>query len=230
MSIVAGKDWVLNANIGGIWKGYACARSGNFNLNTGMIESTGPGDGDYTTFLPTVHDFTAQLDGVVSLNEASDLTAAGLLGLQLAKTKILCRFNQTSQDGNTYLKQGYFYISSYTDTASFDGVATFSVTLRGTGPLTIIFTPPPPNNGEVFRYPAMGETAPATPGAYTWSTGIIDKNIIEVVKDGRGQSDIILTGTPVGNEVLYDSTTGDFTWAIPFEEYETAPYIVYQNL
>lgn len=230
MSLVAGENWVFYANVGGIWKGYACARSGNFNLNTGTIETTGPGDGDYATFKPTVHDFTAQLDGVMSLNEATDLSASDLLDLQLAKTMILCRFLQTSMDNNTYLKQGYFYLTSYTDTGSFDGVATFSVTLRGTGALTVIFTPPPPNNGEVFRYPEMGETAPATPGAYTWETGIIDKNIIEVVKDGRGQSDIILTGTPVGNEVLYDSTTGDFTWAVPFEENETAPYIIYQNL
>lgn len=230
MSLVAGKDWVFNVLNGGIWKPYACARSGNFSLNTSMIETTGPGDGDYMSFKPAVHDFTAQIDGVCSLNESSNLTEADLLQLQLAKTKILCRFLQTSQDGNTYLKQAYFYLQSYTDTGSFDGVATFSISLRGTGLLTITFTPPTPNNGEVFRYPAAGSTAPPTPGSYTWSTGIIGKTALEIVKDGRGQADIILTGTPIGNEALYDSATGDITFAVPFEDIETAPYFIYQNV
>ena len=229
MSLVAGKDWIFYIRDGGIWKMYACARSGNFSLNTGMIETTGPGDGNFMTFMPTVHDFTAQIDGVMSLNESGLLSASDILGLQVAKTKIYCRFLQTSQAADTYLKEAYFYIQSYTDTGSFDGVATFSVSLRGTGLLSITFTPPTPNNGEVFRYPAAGSTAPPTPGTCTWSTGIIGKTILNVVKDGRGQSNILLTGTPVGNEVLYDSATGDFTFAVPFEDVETPPYIEDQN-
>jgi hypothetical protein len=81
----------------------------------------------------------------------------------------------------------------------------------------------------VYRYPAAGDTAPATPGAYTWSTGLTGKDILSIVKDGRGQSDIILSGTPVGNEALYDTTTGDITFAVPFEDVETQPYVLYQN-
>ena len=76
----------------------------------------------------------------------------------------------------------------------------------------------------------MGDTAPATPGAYTWVTGLTGKQILSIVKDGRGQSDIILSGTPVGNEALYDSATGDITFAIPFEDVETQPYVLYQNI
>lgn len=238
MSLVAGKDWVLNVQNGGIWKPYACARSGNFSLNTSMIETTGPGDGDYMSFKPAVHDFTAQIDGVCSLNESSNLTEADLLQLQLAKTKILCRFLQTSQDGNTYLKQAYFYLQSYTDTGSFDGVATFSISLRGTGLLTITFTPPTPPTPGDMRYPEQGSTAPATPGSYTWSLpGLIptNTNLTSVVKDGRGQSDIILTGTPVGNEVLFEEDpsspgNGLLTFAVPFEDIETPPYITYNQI
>jgi len=232
MSIVAGKDYTFYAFAGGFWYPYACARAGNFSLNTGMIESTGPGNGNYRTYLPEVHDFTIQLDGVVSLNETGNLTNADLLNIQLSKQKLLCRFNQTDQSGNTFNKQAYFYIQSFTDTGSFDGVATFSVTLRGTGLLTVDFTPPTPNNGEVFRYPAMGSTAPVTPGDSTVTVaGLGNKQILEVVIDGRGNNYIILTGTPVNQEVLYETSGSDgvFTWPYAFEP-GVSWYCLYQNL
>lgn len=232
MSIVPGANWIGYKFTGGFWLPYICARSGNINIQTGMIETTGPGDGNYISQKPTVHSFTAQLDGIVSLNEASSVTAPDLLLLQLAKEKLLWRFEQTSLAGDTFIKQAYFYINSYTDTGSFDGVATFSVSMVGTGAMSVIFTPPPPNNGEVFRYPAMGDTAPTTPDVNTILVpGLGNKNIIEVVKDGRGNNDIILTGTPVNQEVLYETEGDDgrFTWAFPFMPGESW-YTVYQNL
>ena len=230
MSKVLGEDMVFYLYDDGQWKPYMCARGGNMSIDTELIETTVTGSGNYRTFKPTVHSFGATVDGIVSLNEATGLTLPDLQALQLAKTKILCRFTQTSRDGDVYTKEAYFYIVNSTDTGSFDGIATFSIALKGTGSITQVFTPPSPTTGIVYRYPAMGDTAPPTTGAYTWETGLIGKNILNVVKDGRGSSDIILSGTPVGNEVLYDSTTGDFTWALPFEEGETAPYIEYQNV
>lgn len=232
MSIVAGKNYTFYAFTGGFWYPYACARSGNFSLNTGMIETTGPGDGNYRTYLPEVHDFTITLDGVVSLNEAGNLTNADLLNIQLSKQKILCRFIQTSENGDTFKKQAYFYIQSFTDTGSFDGVATFSVTLRGTGLLTVDFTPPTPNSGEVFRYPAMYETAPLTPGDYSVRVaGLGNKNMLNISIDGRSNNDIIASGTPINQEVLYESDGSDgiFTWPYPFEP-GVSWFCNYQNL
>jgi len=44
------------------------------------------------------------------------------------------------------------------------------------------------------------------------------KTIIGAFKDGI-EFALLLTGTPsvLAKEVLYDSTTGSFTWSIPFE-------------
>jgi hypothetical protein len=50
--------------------------------------------------------------------------------------------------------------------------------------------------------------------------------ILEINTDGIG-SQIIYSGTPVGNEVKYISTTGQFIWAIPMEPGEEI-YILYQ--
>lgn len=229
--LVPGKDWVFYALDGGIWKTYVCGRSGSISAHTDTVETTGPGSGDWKDFEATVHSFTANIDGVIALNVSGSLTLADLQALQFSKTRILCRFTQTSLSHDTYTKEAYFYIVDSTDTGSFDGVATFSIQLQGTGAITAIFTPPTPNSGEVFRYPAMGSTAPVTPGATTVTVpGLANKNIIGVFKDGVANNDIILAGTPVEKEVKYTSsgTDGIFEWAIPFDGENW--YVEYQNL
>lgn len=232
MSKVLGIDWEGFIYVGGQWKLSMCARSGNMSIDTETIETTVTGSGNYRTFEPTAHTFGVSLDCISALNEPSGITLPELQALQLAKTKTLWRFTQTSIDGDIYTKEAYFYIVNSTDTGSFDGIATFSITLKGTGSITQIFTPPSPITAEVFRYPAAGSTAPATTGAYTWTaTGLANKVILSVHRDGRGSSDIITSGTPVGNEVLYanNGSDGDFTWPFPFEDGETPPYVLYQN-
>jgi len=231
MSLVRGDNFVFYINDGGIWKLYVCARSGNMNIVTDTIETTVTGSGNYKTFEATVHSFTATIDGVISLNVSGSITIADLQALQLAKIKLLCRFIQTSQAGDIYTKEAYFYITNSTDTSSFDGIATFSISLQGTGSITQIFTPPPPTTGEVFRYPAMGSTAPVAAGTVSITVaGLGNKTILGVYKDGIGNNDIILSGTPVDKEVLYETSGSDgvFTWAIPFDGENW--YCNYQNL
>lgn len=232
MSLVKGDNFVLRIFDGGTWKLYVCGRSISMSIETETIETTVTGSGNYKTFEPTIHSFTGSADGLISLNEAGSLTLPELQALQLAKTKILCRFTQTSQDGDIYTKECYFYITNSTDTGSFDGVASFAVSLKGTGGITQVYTLPPPTTGIMYRYPTMGNTAPPVTGTQVWTAvGLANKDIINVVKDGRGSSNIILSGTPVGNEVLYETTGADgvFTWAFTFEDGETPPYIEYQN-
>lgn len=232
MSVVKGEDWVVHIFHGGLWKPFVCARSGNLSINTGIIETTVTGSGDWKSFEPTVHDYSASIDGVVSLSVSGSLTLADLQALQIAKTKILCRFFMTDVDANYYQREAYFFITNSTDTGSFDGIATFSIQLIGTGGITTVFTPPSPNNGEVFRYPEMGDTAPVAAGTLSITVSNLGgKNILHVSVDGRGNNDIILSGTPVNQEVLYetDGTDGIFTWPYAFEE-GTNWYVLYQNL
>ena len=231
MSLVAGSNYIIYIYDGGQWKPFCCARDGSMSIDTDTIETTVTGSGNYRTFEATVHSFTASLSGVVSLNVADQLTIADLQALQLAKTRILCRFMMTSQDSDVYRKEAYFYITNSTDTGAFDGVATFQLSLRGTGAITTVFTPPSPTTGTVYRYPAVGSTAPVAEGQYSVTiAGLGNKSILSVFKDGIGNNDIITSGTPVGKEVLYETSGADgvFTWAIPFggESY----FILYQNL
>lgn len=229
MSIVAGIDYKVELFDGGTWKMFVCARDANMNVGTDEIETTCPGSGNWRTFEPTVNSATLGFSGLTALNVTGFITFPELQALEFAKTIVPFRVIATSQDASTYTREFSGFITNSTDTASFDGVASFQLSVRVTGKITQVFTPPSPTTGIVYRYPAMGSTAPPTTGAYTWSTGLTGKVLLNVVKDGRGSSNIITSGTPVGNEVLYDTTTGDLTWAFPFEENETPPYMEYQN-
>src|SRR6188768_2047793 len=102
MSLVKGENCLFEIFDGGVWKPYVCSRSMNMSLDTGTIETTVAGSGNFQTFEPTVHSFTAAADGIISLNNPGSLTLPEIQALQLAKTLIRCRFTETAQDGTVY--------------------------------------------------------------------------------------------------------------------------------
>ena len=229
--IVPGENWIGHYFDGGTWREINCCRSGSIRLHTAYVETTGPESGNWRTIEPTEHSFDATFDGICSVANPAGGNLAELQALQIAKAKTLWRFTQTNRQGDVYIKECYFYIVDSVDTGSFDGIATFQLQLEGTGQITQIFTPPSPTTGTVYRYPAVGSTAPVAEGQYSVTiAGLGNKSILSVFKDGIGNNDIITSGTPVGKEVLYETSGADgvFTWAIPFggESY----FILYQNL
>jgi len=231
MSLVKGENYIFYVYDGGTWKPYACARSGNLSVDTDIVETSITGSGNWRTFEAAVNSFGGSFEGIISLNESTMITLPELQALQFAKTKIYCRFTQTSEAGDIYRKEFYAIITNSTDTGSFDGVATFNISFKGTGPITQIFTPPPPTTGIVYRYPEQGATAAVADGTLTITVaGLGNKYMLGIYRDGLGYSDIILTGTPVGKEVLYETsgTDGVFTWAIAFDA--EVWYCNYQNL
>ncbi len=232
-TLVPGKDFVFYKNDGGIWKPYACARSGSFSVQRNFINTSSPGTGNARSQEPTDYSFTGSVDGLMSLGNTGSILASDFLASLLSGERMLCRFISTSLGNDVFTKECYFYVSNYTDTGSFDGVTTFSVSLEGDGALTIVLTPPTPTTGTVVRYPAPGSTAPPTVGSPTVTIAGIGAKItdlLEVVKNGQGGNDIILAGTPVNQEVLAENVAGDMvlTWAYPFMPSETF-YITYNN-
>jgi hypothetical protein len=211
----------------GMWKMYACAKSATLEVITDFIETSVSGTGLFATYLPTKNSFTGSLDGVTSLEEESMLSLPDLRQRQITQQLLLMRFQRTDDAGNVYTDEASFYISSSSDTGSFDDMNLFSIDLRGTGVLTQIFTPvnPPIDGVEVVRYEYTGV------GGETGFTdsSLIGKYILEVNKDGVSNARILTSGTPVGKEVKYVSATGQFLWAIEFEPGEEI-FILYQNI
>jgi hypothetical protein len=221
---VKGENVVVYIFDGGVWKPYVCATSAELNVSTEFIETSVKGSGLWASFAPTKNSFTLTLQGVVSLNETGSLSIADLRQKQVAQEVMLMRFQRTDESVSVYADELNFFITNTTDSGSFDGMNIFSITGQGTGAITQIFVPgaPPVGTGLVYRYEY---TASGTETGFT-DASLINKTILEINTDGIG-SQIIFSGTPVGNEVKYIPSTGQFIWAIPFEGGEEI-YILYQ--
>lgn len=184
------------------WVPYACARACTFSLDTSSIETSITGAGRTRTFIPQAHTYTGSLDGVTQLKKANHLSIADLMALQLDLTVMLIRFEDVSDNGDVFTKEAMFFITNTTQTASFDNVATFSVALQGTGPLTLIYTPTPIIQGIMYRQEFVlpaGQTDVTVPEV----DGVTIENIIGVGLDGYDYPNVISAGTPIGTEVRY---------------------------
>lgn len=224
MDLVLGKDIVVYTYISGIWKMFACARTASFSLATSMLEIVVAGSGDFANFIPQKHSFTGSIDGLINLDN-TNLRLSDFRALQLAKTKMLMRFERTGQSGDVYTTEGYFYITNSEDTGSYADVSTFSISLQGTGKLTEVFTPIPTptltTKMERLEYTGTG-------GEFSFTDPLlVGKEVLSIHKDGLGFSKIITSGTPINKEAKFDSTAGTIEFGVPFEPTEEA-FVLYQ--
>jgi hypothetical protein len=143
MSLVQGKNIIVYI-FDVTWKPYICATSCSLNISTEFIETSVSGTGLYATYLPTKNSFTGSIDGNVSLNDPDSLTLADLRSKQISQEIFLMQFQRTSDDGYVYTSQAMFFITGSSDTGSFNGINTFSITLQGTGSIIEGVEPPPP--------------------------------------------------------------------------------------
>jgi len=226
MSLVRGQNVVVLIFDGGVWKHYACGRSCTFNISTEFIETSVAGHGKTSTFAPTKNSFTGSIDGLMDLNPSGKLSFPDLQQRQLAHQILLMRWQRTDESGNVYTSEANFYISNSTDEGSFDNANIFSIELKGTGTPIQVFTPTATlNSSKVKREPLTGVGGENT----ITKPALIGKDILEVVKDGLGYAKIILTGTPIGKEVKYTSSTGSFEFAQQWEPGEEG-YVLYQDI
>ena len=225
MATVNGKNVRVYIYDNGGWRLYACATSCTLNVTTSTIETSTTGSGAWATFKPQKIGWTGTLEGVVNLDQPGQLNLADLRSRQIAFTELLINFDRVDEDGNSYVDSGVAIITNSSDSGPLNDVATFSIDLQGTGALTQQFIPTPTQLSAVTRYQGTASGSETT----ITITALINMDILSVVKDGIGNCLIITSGTPASKEVLYDVTTGAFTWATPFEPGETY-YILYQSI
>lgn len=225
MSVVRGENCLLESYHSGTWKPYACARSCSLSTVTELIETSVAGSGKFKHLLPTVNSFTGSIEGITHLDKPNSITLYQLRQFQLGHVLQRLRFTRQSDSGDFYIDTVDFYITNVTDTFSFDNVNTFTVDLQGTGVLDQTIIDPPPIITAVIRHEF---TAVGGETGFT-NALLINKDILEVNKDGLGNSKIITSGSPASKEVKYTAASGTFLWAVAFEPGEEA-YILYQDM
>lgn len=225
MALIRGQNVVLLSYSGGFWKPIVCGRSCTLTTNKEIIETSITGSGVYRTYIAAGSTWTVNFDGIVYLLMDNTLALPDLRTLQEAGDPILIRFQRTDQAGNVYTDEGYGILIEIPDTGEMNNVNVFGITLQGTGPLNRIYTPTPVNPfGKVKRYQTTGG------GTDTISTPLlIAVDILDVTIDGQGKSDLILSGTPIGQEAKYTSAAGSIQNA-QIIDVGVNIYVLYQDL
>lgn len=208
MGKVAGKDVLALIFYNGQWRNYACGLSISMDVTTDFIETSTRGNGKSKTFTPAMDEWTATLEGVMTLEQSGLLSLPDFRDIQDAQIALLLRSQHTDDVGNIYTEEGTAYISRTTDTGAVEGAATFTIELRGTGSRTRIYTTTATSSLPVMRleYTGVGGEDSFTDAL------LVGKTAIAIFIDGIEQSKLLLTGTPINKEVLFDATTGTLTF------------------
>lgn len=226
MAKVKGKEVGVYFFIDGNWTLFGCALSCSLETVTDFIETTFLTSGKFKDFEPTVNSWQGTLSGLVTLQD-SVVSLADLRAIQLNQTKVMITFERTDTSSNVYSDQGFCYLTSVSDDSSVQSMNAFTVNVKGTGPLIQIFVPITIGGNKVER---LQFTLPADVTTVT-KTELIGKDVLEIVRDGIGNSKIITTGSPASKEVFVNNTTGELSWAIPSAEDGTEEcYILYQTI
>lgn len=166
---IKGKNIVIEIDVAGTWVPYACASTATLELSTSFIETAMPGDGVFSSFLPQKNSFVGSLEGFTAFEEAGKISLEALRALQIAQTKFHMRFKRTS-GANEYTEEGYFYIENSTDTSPYAGFSTFTVDVRGTGPLGQNIVNPVLNPFDYkYGYTTIDTTLPYVDDAAMWA-------------------------------------------------------------
>lgn len=208
------------------WVPYACARSCSFSIETDTIETSITGSGKYRTFVPRSNASTGSLEGLTQLGTVNNVSIADLITLQISHEILLMRWEDVADNGQIFTKELEMFITNTTQTASFDNVATFSVSLQGTGPITLVYTPTPIIQGIMYRKEFI---LPSGEDSIELAEldGVSIQNIISIILDNSDASIIIGSGTPIGQEVKYNSSGATITF--PFaSDIDLNGYVSYQ--
>ena len=205
MALIRGENVMLYSYQGGFWKPFVCGRSCTFHTNAETLETSGKGSGIYRTNVGVAVNWDATFEGLVYLQKINTIALPDARALQVSLTTILFRYQRIDEAGNTYLDEGTAIITDISDDGNQDNAAGFSMQLKGTGPLTQIFTPTvinPTGKVKIYEYTGIA-------GEYSFTTPLLNLvDVINVFIDGQARSRIILSGTPLGQEAKYTSAAG----------------------
>ena len=223
--IVKGENIVLFIYDSGMWKPVVCGRDCSFETVAEDVETSITGSGPWRTYEYSSLSWTCSFDGVILLDGSNEMSLPDLRAIQYGRQKVLLRYQREDDLGNVYTDEGNALISSISDSGNYSDVGVFSISLKGTGPLSSVIVPTPTTDGKAYRFEYT-----ASGGETGFSDGsLVNVSILDVVVDGIGRSQIITSGTPVDQEAKYQSGGGQITLPIQLDA-GTEIYVIYQEI
>ena len=196
---------------------FACSTNCTFNVQVGQKEVTSQTSAWYKEFKNDIASWTISCDGLITLNNYGYLF---LLQQQQNRTTILVKFVIDNGVDGLVIISGNCNLTNLQINGPWKDVATYTCSLQGTGAYGTSGTTISPSGivivgGSVFnkQYVASGSET-----SITWSD-MIGKTCLYVSRGGVDVREIVST-TPTGEQVKWNSTTGVLTFARALESDE----------
>lgn len=196
---------------------FACSTNCTFDVQVGQKEVTSQSSAWYQEFKIDVATWSISCDGLITLNNFGYLN---FLEIQKNRTPIQVKFVIDNGTEGLVIINGTCNLASFQMSAPFKDIGTYSVTLQGTGAYGTSGTSVNPSGtvligGNVFnkQYVAAGAET-----FITW-TDMIGKTCLYVSRGGVDVREIV-SGTPTGEQVGWNSNTGVLTFARALESDE----------
>lgn len=196
---------------------FACSTNCTFDVQVGQKEVTSQSSAWYQEFKIDVATWSISCDGLITLNNFGYLN---FLEIQKNRTPIQVKFVIDNGTEGLVIISGTCNLASFQMSAPFKDIGTYSVTLQGTGAYGTSGTSVNPSGtvligGNVFnkQYVAAGAET-----FITW-TDMIGKTCLYVSRGGVDVREIV-SGTPTGEQVGWNSNTGVLTFARALESDE----------
>jgi hypothetical protein len=201
---------------------FGSATNCSFEVSVDQIEVTSQSSAWFKEYKNDVASWSIDADGFIALNDYSYLFLANL---QLSRQPIIVKFQVDNDNGDGSAILGYSIftgsanLSTLSLSAGVEAASTYSVSLQGSGAYNISGTQVTPSGGIVietsnvimYQYTATGGETTVT------FAGAIGGICLSVTRGGMEVRTILTTGTPTGDNVRFNASTGVVTFGRALE-------------
>jgi predicted secreted protein len=196
-------DTVTNTDIP-----FACSTNCTFSVQVGQKEVTSQSSAWYKEFKNDIASWTISCDGLITLQNYGYLF---LLQLQQSRSSIQVKFVIDNGSLGLVIISGICNLTSLQINGPWKDIATYSVSLQGTGAYGTTGTTVTPSGTVIVAGGAVYTkqyTAAGGENSITW-TDMIGKTCLYFSRGGVDVREIYSSGTPTGDQIVFVSATGE---------------------
>lgn len=197
---------------------FSCSTNCTFSVNVDQKEVTSQTSAWYREYKNDIATWTVSCDGLITLTGYGYLF---LLQQQQNRTTILVKFVVDNGDDGLVIISGNCNLTSLQLNAPYKDIGTYSVSLQGTGAYGTTGTTINPQGVVIAGGATIMKQYTAAGGetTITW-TDVIGNTCLYVSRGGVDVREILTSGTPTGDQVKWNSTTGVLTFGRVLESDE----------
>jgi predicted secreted protein len=198
---------------------FSCSTNCTFSVSVDQKEVTSQTSAWYREYKNDTASWSVNCDGLITLDGYGYLF---LLEQQQARTTILVKFVIDNGVDGLVVISGDSNLTSLQINAPYKDIATYSVSLQGTGAYATTGTTINPSGTIIVAGGAVytkGFVAVGGESTKVWAD-MIGKTCLYVSRGGIDVQDILITGTPVDEQVKWTSSTGTLTFGRVLESGE----------